>query len=122
MRLVATLALAAAAAVGAPACTRGGDGAPACPSVAGRFFQIARDELASASVDDETRRAVADQLPAMRDALAQACTDSAWPAGVRACLGEAADRAAFVRCEADLGSAARAALDRAARGEPEPTR
>ena len=99
------------------ACTRSGDGAPPCASVGSRFFQLARDELAAASVDDQTRRAVADQLPAMRDALAQACTDSAWPAAVRSCLTDAEDRASFERCEDSLDQAARTALDRAARGD-----
>jgi hypothetical protein len=98
------------------ACTRGGDGAPPCPSVAARFFQIARDELATADVDDHTRRAVADQLPAMRDALAQACNEGKWPAAIRGCLADAANRAAFETCEAGLDATARAALERAAAG------
>jgi hypothetical protein len=112
VRLVLGLALLAG-------CARGGDGAPPCASVGSRFFQLARDELAAADVDDQTRRAVADQLPAMRDALAQACTESAWPAGVRSCLTDAADRGAFERCEDGLDQAARTALDRAARGDGE---
>ena len=58
----------------------------------------------------------------MRDALAQACTDGAWPGDIRSCLAEAADRTAFVRCELGLGSAASAALDRAARGEADEAR
>ena len=109
VRIAAVLVLLAA-------CTRGGDGAPPCPSVAARFFQIARDELATAGVDDHTHRAVADQLPAMRDALAQACNDGKWPAAIRSCLADAADRAAFEKCEAGLDAAARAALARAAAG------
>nr|HEX4314277.1 hypothetical protein [Kofleriaceae bacterium] len=100
------------------ACSRGGgDGAPACPSIGARFFQIARDELAASSVDDATRRGVADQLPAMRDALAQSCADSAWPADIRSCLADAADRVAFTACESRLDPAALRALDLAARGQ-----
>jgi hypothetical protein len=99
------------------ACSRGGDGAPPCATVAARFFQIARDELGRAEADDATRRAVSDQLPAMRDALTTACSEGEWPAAVRSCLADAADYQAFVACEGGLGSAARAALDKAARGE-----
>jgi hypothetical protein len=99
------------------ACSRSGDGAPSCSGVAARFFQIARTELGSAEVDDATRREVADQLPAMRDALTTACSDGDWPAAVRSCLVDATDHAAFVTCEIALGSAGRAALDKASRGE-----
>jgi len=40
-----------------------------CGAVATRLFTLAREDLGSAKVDPATRRAVEDQLPAMRDAL-----------------------------------------------------
>ena len=52
---------------------QGDDDAP-CGAVASRLFTLAREDLAKATVDPATRRAVADQLPAMRDSLTQICT------------------------------------------------
>jgi hypothetical protein len=100
------------------ACGHAGDPAPACTAVAGRMFQIARDALGSATVDDATRRQVSDQLPAMRDALAEVCAHDNWAPSVRACLASAADHAAFEACEQALTDAQRAGLDRAAAGAP----
>jgi hypothetical protein len=100
------------------ACGRRGDGAASCPVVGGHMFLLARDALATATVDDETRRQVADQLPAMRDALAQVCADDHWAGSVRDCMSRAPDHAAFVACEQALTDAQRAGLDRAAAGAP----
>ena len=90
---------------------------PPCAGVANRLFVIAQEDLARATVDAETRRHVLDQLPAMRDALNQHCTDGAWSAAVRACLVEARDRAAFEACERQLTDAQRRALDAVSDGE-----
>lgn len=96
-----------------------GGGAP-CGKVAGRFLQIAREDAAQATLDAATRRAVDEQLPAMRDALAKACSDGEWPAPVRDCMARAADHVALEACEAQLADPQRQALDRAARGETNP--
>jgi hypothetical protein len=94
--------------------------APPCGTVAGQFYTIATDELAKATVDPATRRAVVEQLPAMRDALAISCHDGAWSPAVRTCMVAAQDHAAMQACERDLTDDQRRALDRAARGEPAP--
>jgi hypothetical protein len=110
--------LAALAAL-ATACRRDPDAAPPCGAVAARFLLIAENDLAGAGADDADRRAVLDTLPAMRDALAGACTDSHWSAQVRRCLHAAADHTAFAACQRDLTDAQRRDLDRAARGATE---
>ncbi len=108
--------LLAALAIAAGCRGKASDGAP-CPGVGNRLFAIAQEDLATAKVDPEIRRHVLDQLPAMRDALAQACTDGAWSAAVRNCLVDARDHAAFEACERQLTDDQRRALDAAARGE-----
>ena len=108
--------LLASVAVVAAACHKKSD-APPCGTVAGQFFKLASDDLGSASVDDQTRRAVADQLPAMRDSLAIACSDGAWSAAVRTCMVGAPDHAAFQACERQLTDDQRKALDHAADGK-----
>ncbi len=90
---------------------------PPCETVAGQFFTIANGDLATATVDPATHRAVAEQLPAMRDALAIACKDGAWAPAVRTCMVAATEHVAFQACEAQLTDPQRAALDRAARGD-----
>lgn len=100
------------------ACGRHGDQAPACAAAGARMFQIAQDALGSATVDDTTRRRVADQLPALRDALAEVCANDQWAPAVRACLAGAADHTAFEACEQALTDAQRAHLDRAAGAAP----
>jgi hypothetical protein len=92
------------------------DDAP-CGTVGARVFTLATDDLAKATVDPSTRRAVADQLPAMRDALVAACTDGAWPAAARNCMAKATDHTAFQACQQQLTDAQRQGLDRASRGE-----
>ena len=106
--------------LGVVAACRGKADAPPCGSVAGVFYTIANDELEKATVDPKIHRNVADQLPAMRDALAIACQDGAWSATVRKCMVAAQDHAAFQACETQLSDDQRQALDRAARGEPAP--
>jgi hypothetical protein len=88
--------------------TRGGVNGPALP---GR-----RGPESSLSVNGATRRAVEDQLPAMRDSLAQACADGRWSAAVRSCLVAASDHVGFEACEQQLTDDQRRDLDRANRG------
>jgi hypothetical protein len=92
------------------------DEAP-CGTVASRLFTLAREDLAKATVDPATRRAVADQLPAMRDALTKVCTDGAWSTQVRNCMANAPDHAAFQVCQTQLTDEQRRGLDRAATGK-----
>lgn len=92
------------------------DTAP-CSAVATRLSTLAQAALGSAAVDPETRRLVAAQLPAMRDALTQTCAEGAWSPAVRNCMVQAPDHAAFQVCEQKLTDDQRRALDRAARGE-----
>ena len=93
------------------------EGAP-CGMVAGRFLSLAREDLARATVDPSTQRAVTDQLPAMRDSLAQACADGAWSPQVRDCLVNAATHVAFQACEQQLTEAQRRVLEAGA-SEPD---
>jgi len=109
--VTAALGLAGAACRGKPA-----DSAPACSAVAARFLDIARYDLGRAGIDDAARRAVEDQLPAMRDALAQACADGPWSTAARTCLVAAGDHVAFEACEQQLSDRQRRDLDRADRG------
>jgi len=117
--LVILLALAASA------CKRGAPAEPPCAAVGAKFLALAKDALATsrlaagtdAAADDALRRAVLDQLPAMRDSLVAACTDSKWSGAVRACLVEASDHVAFEACEQQLTDEQRRALDHAASGE-----
>lgn len=88
-----------------------------CGAVATRMFTLAREDLAKATVDPATRRAVADQLPAMRDALNQSCSDGKWSTQVRNCMVTAGDHLALQACQQQLSDEQRRALDRAAVGE-----
>lgn len=91
-----------------------------CGAVATRLFTLAREDLGSAKVDPAIRRAVADQLPAMRDALTLACTDGKWSTQVRNCMVNAPDHVALQACQQQLTDEQRRALDLAARGETIP--
>jgi len=93
-----------------------GDAAPPCGTVAARFLDLARYDLGQPVVDDATRRMVADQLPAMRDSLAQSCVEQRWSAAVRTCLVAARDHVGFEACERQLTDEQRRDLDRANRG------
>jgi hypothetical protein len=108
-RLV-VLALLAACRATAP------EGAP-CSAVATRQRTLAEADLGSAAVDPATRNLVEQQLPAIRDALERACHEGAWSRGVRDCMVQAADHAAFQACAQRLTDDQRTALDLAARGE-----
>jgi hypothetical protein len=101
------------------------DPGPPCSAVGARFLDIARTDLARAggsgqagpnAIDPATRRAVEDQLPAMRDSLAQMCADGRWSAAVRGCLVAAGDHVGFEACEQQLTDDQRRDLDRANRG------
>ena len=95
------------------------DDAP-CATVASRMFSLATQDLGSAAVDTATRRAVADQLPAMRDSLTQICTDGKWSTQVRNCMVNAPDHVAMQACQQQLTDEQRRALEVAARGETTP--
>ena len=111
-RVLAPLLIAAC--VGA--CHRGGDGA-SCETVAGAFQAMARSELDAAKVDEATRRAVSEQIPAMRDSLVAVCKDGSWSVQVRDCMAKAADHAALQLCETQLTDDQRRAIAKAARGD-----
>ena len=114
--IVTVGALACAAALGSAGCRRGADDGPPCGAVAARFLDLARRDLVQSRADDATARAVTDQLPAMRDTLAQSCSDGRWSAAVRTCLVQAGDHVAFEACERQLTDEQRRDLDRANRG------
>ena len=65
---------------------------------------------------DPPERDVADQLPAIRDTLAQACSDGHWTAATRKCLVQASDHVSLEACEQQLTDEQRRDLDRANRG------
>ena len=100
---------------------KGASDGPPCGAVAASFSRIANADLARASnaskLDEPTRRAVLDQIPAMRDSLLHACTETRWSREARTCLVAAADHVAFQSCQAQLTEAQRAALDRSALGK-----
>jgi hypothetical protein len=98
------------------ACRRDPDAPPPCGAVAAKFLAIAKADLDKSAVDDATRRAVLDQLPAIRDSLANVCSDSAWSGAVRRCLADASDHLGFETCQQQLTEDQRRALDRSARG------
>jgi hypothetical protein len=111
LALVASIGLA-----GAACRDQARDPAPPCSAVAARFLDIARTDLDRAGVDAAMRRAVEDQLPAMRDSLTQACAEGRWSAAVRSCLIAASDHVGFEACEQQLTDDQRRDLDRANRG------
>ncbi len=92
------------------------EGTP-CTAVATRVFALAQADLGSATVDPATRALVDKQLPALREALGQACREGGWSPGVRECMVQAPDHAAFQACAQRLTDDQRRALDQAARGE-----
>jgi hypothetical protein len=97
-------------------CSSRGDDAPPCSAVAARFLDLARHDLDQAKLDDAMRRDAADQLPALRDTLAQACSDGHWNAATRKCLVQASDHVSFETCEHQLTDEQRRDLDRGNRG------
>jgi hypothetical protein len=88
-----------------------------CGAAATRLFTMVREDLAKAQVDPATRRAVADQLPAMRDSMAQACTAGKWSTQVRNCMVTAGDHVALQACQLQLTDEQRRALEAASLGE-----
>jgi hypothetical protein len=100
----------------AAAC-RGKSDDATCPAVATRMFTLAREDLTKAKIDPQTHRAVADQLPAMRDAMTQICTDGKWSTQVRNCMVTAGDHLALQACQQHLTDEQRRALDRAVAGK-----
>ncbi len=71
-------------------------------------------DLETAKLDDEARRLVLDQLPAMRDTLVNACTETKWDPGVRTCMVDATDHAVFEQCQRGLTATQRDVLERGA--------
>jgi hypothetical protein len=96
------------------ACRSGEVDAP-CATAAGRYFTIVKGELDKATVDDVTRHAVEDRLPAMSESLERACREGGWSPRVRNCLANAPDHAAYDACHQQLTETQRSALDRATR-------
>ena len=98
-------------------CKGGNKGDASCGAVASRLFTLAREDLAKATVDPATRRAVADQLPAMRDSLTQVCADGKWSTQVRNCMVSATDHVALQTCQQSLSGEQRQALEDASQGK-----
>ena len=107
----------------ASACTRhrdSGGGAP-CEAVGAKFAAVARGELAAAKdVTPDLREGVDGLIAPMRDGLIRACKDGGWDEPARDCFAGAEDERTMKACYGRLSSDQRAALDRAAAGQPEP--
>jgi hypothetical protein len=117
---VSGLLLVLSLAVTAGGCKRGAPAEPPCSAVGAKFLALAKDALATSRLaegdgngDVALRRAVLDQLPAMRDSLVAACTETKWSGAVRACLVEARDHLAFAACQQQLTDEQRQALEHA---------
>ena len=97
------------------ACARhrdAGPGAP-CEAVGAKFASVARGDLAAdKDLGPDLRGGV--------DGLIRACKDGAWEKPARDCFANADDERAMKACYGRLSSDQRAALDRAAAGQPEP--
>ena len=102
------------------ACKRDPNAPPPCGAVGTKLFVLARADLEKdkTKYDEATRRAVMAQLPAMRDSLVNACTDTKWSDAVRRCMVDAPDHLAFEGCQQQLTDAQRQALDRASAKTP----
>ena len=102
------------------ACKRDPNAPPPCGAVGTKLFVLARTDLEKdkAKYDEATRRSVMDQLPAMRDSLVNACTDTKWGDAVRRCMVDAPDHLAFEACQQQLTDAQRQALDRSSAKTP----
>jgi hypothetical protein len=94
------------------AACRSKSGAPPCEAVGAKFVSLAKFDLEKTKVDDDTRRNITAQLPAMRDSLVNACKDSNWEPSVRTCLLDALDHTAFEACQRALTAAQRERLER----------
>ena len=100
----------------AAGCSRHGDDAT-CGAVATHVFAMSRAALASATVAPATQRAIADQLPAIRDSLTQSCRDGKWSTQVRNCMVTAGNPNALQACQAQLTDEQRRGLEGTALGE-----
>jgi hypothetical protein len=102
------------------ACKRDPNAPPPCGAVGAKLLVLARGDLEAnkATYDEATRRMVLDQLPAMRDSLVNACTDTKWSDAVRRCMVDAADHLTFEACQQQLTDPQRAALDRPKSTQP----
>ena len=85
---------------------------PPCEAVGAKFVVIAKRDLDGGALDDDTRRRILDQIPAMRDSLVNACKDSKWQPSLRACMVDSIDHETFERCEIALTAEQRNALER----------
>jgi hypothetical protein len=94
----------------------GSDPPPSCGVVAAKFFQRAQDDLVASRLDEASSRAARAQLPAMRDALAQACSAGKWSESIRRCLVRANDHGGLETCELQLTDEQRRDLDRGLSG------
>lgn len=102
------------------ACKRDPNAAPPCGAVGAKLVILARGDLeavaGSGDAAEAIRQAVLDQLPAMRDSLVNACSESKWSEAVRRCLVDAPTHVAFEACQVQLTDAQRRALDASSRG------
>lgn len=98
--------------IAATACRGSTAEAPTCETVGTNFVVLAKRDLDAGKIDDDTRRLVLDQLPAMRDNLVNSCKDHAWAPAVRTCLAGAIDHAALEQCQTGLTADQRNALER----------
>jgi hypothetical protein len=96
----------------AAGCRRHADEAP-CSAVAARLLVVARAELDAAKASPELINQVSPQLPALRDAVDEACSRGDWPLSVRTCMITAADGASLAACQSGLTAEQRQALARA---------
>jgi hypothetical protein len=87
-------------------------GAPPCEAVGTKFVVLAKFDLDKETLDDDTRRLIRDQIPAMRDSLVNACKDGKWEPAVRTCMAESIDHHSFESCERALTPTQRNALER----------
>jgi hypothetical protein len=113
----------AALALSLGACARhrdAGPGAP-CEAVGAKFASVARTGLAAdKDLTPDLRTGVDGLIAPMRDGLIRACKDGAWDQPARDCFANADDERAMKACYGRLSSDQRAALDRAAAGQPGP--
>jgi hypothetical protein len=86
--------------------------APPCEAIGTKFVVLAKFDLEQAKLDDDTRRLIQDQIPAMRDSLVNACKDGKWEPAVRTCMAESVDHQSFESCERALTPTQRNALER----------
>lgn len=89
-----------------------GEGPP-CSTAGQRFLLMSAERLGDAGIADAD--ALSAEIVRERDVVVSACERDGWPVSVRACMGAAADRAAFAACTERLTEAQRQSLERARR-------